>query len=112
MRVDMLAAFAYVLGPVSGLCSYSQLLPFLNWFAQRFFFLSSRHRTTTFDSTVSTPALPLWPCAALMVLEAYQSALLTSPLLLIRILASLAGFTPWLRSFFTLCIICIEAYMA
>jgi hypothetical protein len=47
-----------------------------------------------------------------MVLEAYQSALLTSPLLLIRILASLAGFTPWLRSFFTLCIICIEAYMA
>lgn len=43
---------------------------------------------------------------------AYQSALLTTPLLLIRILASLLRFAPWMRTFFTLLLVIPSLYMA
>lgn len=43
---------------------------------------------------------------------AYQSALLLTPLFIIRIFASLLGFWSWLRTFLTLSIILLELYMA
>ncbi|KAJ7071017.1 hypothetical protein C8F01DRAFT_1108713 [Mycena amicta] len=58
---------------------------------------------------------------ALLILEtqndfvrfhAYQSALLTTPLVLIRILASLLQFPGWMRTLFTLLLLAAELYMA
>jgi hypothetical protein len=48
----------------------------------------------------------------LIVFLAYQSALLTTPLLVIRMLVSLLGFPAWFRTLFTICIILPALYMA
>ncbi|KAI0756995.1 hypothetical protein C8Q80DRAFT_1131494 [Daedaleopsis nitida] len=77
LRVDLLAAFAYLLGPVSALVllvveTYNDFVRF----------------------------------------HAYQSALLTTPLVILRILASLLQFPPFLRTVFTLMIVIPSLYMA
>ncbi|KAI0724550.1 hypothetical protein C8T65DRAFT_6004 [Cerioporus squamosus] len=76
-RVDLLAAFAYLLGPVSALTlliveTYNDFVRF----------------------------------------HAYQSALLTTPLVILRILASLLQFPAFLRTVFTLLLIIPSLYMA
>ncbi|KAG7099233.1 hypothetical protein E1B28_001098 [Marasmius oreades] len=76
MRVDLLAAFAYILGPLSALLVL--ILETQNDFVR---------------------------------FHGYQSALLTGPLLLIRMLISFSQFSPWFRTIFTLCIICCQVYM-
>ncbi|KAJ6519832.1 hypothetical protein C8R45DRAFT_1085777 [Mycena sanguinolenta] len=77
LRVDLLAAAAYLLGPISAL--------------------------------------------ALLIIEthndyirfhAYQSALFTTPLVVIRILASLLQFWGWLRTILTLVLVGSQLYMA
>ena len=45
-------------------------------------------------------------------MSAYQSALLLTPLVLLRIFASIIGFWPWLRTLLTLLIILPALYMA
>jgi len=77
MRVDVLAAVAYLLGPISAL---SLLI------------IETRNDYVRF--------------------HAYQSALLTTPLVVIRIFASLLQFPSWMRTFITLLIICPQLYMA
>ncbi|KIJ68437.1 hypothetical protein HYDPIDRAFT_106633 [Hydnomerulius pinastri MD-312] len=67
LRVDMLAAFAYLLGPMSALT---------------LLVLETHNDYVRF--------------------HAYQSALLTTPLLLVRILASLLRFPSWICAFFTI----------
>lgn len=77
MRVDVLAAFAYLLGPISAL---------MILIAERQNDYARFH--------------------------AYQSALLTGPLLLVRFLMSLLQFPGWMRSFTTWGIILVGCYMA
>ncbi|TFL06583.1 hypothetical protein BDV98DRAFT_522070 [Pterulicium gracile] len=77
LRVDMLAAFAYILGPISALL----LLIF-----------ETENDYVRF--------------------HAYQSALLTTPLLAIRILVSLMRFYAVLRYLFTLLLVIPSLYMA
>ncbi|KAI0735173.1 hypothetical protein C8Q76DRAFT_791745 [Earliella scabrosa] len=77
LRVDLLAAFAYLLGPISALTllimeTYNDFVRF----------------------------------------HAYQSALLTTPLVILRILASLLQFPSFLRTVFTLMIVIPSFYMA
>ncbi|KAJ7293590.1 hypothetical protein C8J57DRAFT_1429368 [Mycena rebaudengoi] len=67
LRVDMLAALAYVLGPISALI---------------LLIVETQNDFVRF--------------------HAYQSALLTTPLVVIRIFASLLGFPGWMRTIFTL----------
>ncbi|KAH9944389.1 uncharacterized protein BXZ73DRAFT_96878 [Epithele typhae] len=76
-RVDLLAASAYLLGPISA-----------------FIILV----TETYNDFVR--------------FHAYQSALLTTPLVILRILASLLQFAPFLRTVFTFLIIVPSLYMA
>ncbi|KAI0312621.1 hypothetical protein OF83DRAFT_1066852 [Amylostereum chailletii] len=80
MRVDLLAAFAYVLGPLS---AFALLI------------LETHNDYVRF--------------------HAYQSALLTTPLLLLRIFASILQFPFFLRSLFTILLLfppIIMAYQA
>ncbi|KAG1769246.1 hypothetical protein EDD22DRAFT_869956 [Suillus occidentalis] len=67
MRVDVLSAFAYILGPISALI---------------LLVLETHNDYVRF--------------------HAYQSALLMTPLLFVRVSASLLGFPPWMRSFLTI----------
>ncbi|KAI8995623.1 hypothetical protein BD414DRAFT_247234 [Trametes punicea] len=76
-RVDLLAALAYLLGPISALL----LLIF-----------------ETHNDFVR--------------FHAYQSALLTTPLVILRILASLLQFPPFLRTVLTLLLVIPSLYMA
>ncbi|KAJ7932386.1 hypothetical protein B0H13DRAFT_776763 [Mycena leptocephala] len=77
LRVDMLAAVAYLLGPISALA---------------LLIIETQNDYVRF--------------------HAYQSALLTTPLVVIRILASLLQFWSWLRTLLTLLIIGSQLYMA
>ncbi|EMD42043.1 hypothetical protein CERSUDRAFT_110591 [Gelatoporia subvermispora B] len=77
LRVDMLAAFAYLLGPISALA---------------LLIVETHNDYVRF--------------------HAYQSALLSTPLVLLRILASLLQFPPFLRTMFTLLVIIPILYMA
>ncbi|KAI5835534.1 hypothetical protein K523DRAFT_368215 [Schizophyllum commune Tattone D] len=77
MRVDVLAAFAYILGPVSALV---------------LLIIETENDFVRF--------------------HAYQSALLTAPLILLRILFSLLHFWGFLRTLLTLCIFGSELFMA
>ncbi|KDQ63742.1 hypothetical protein JAAARDRAFT_203138 [Jaapia argillacea MUCL 33604] len=77
LKVDALAAFAYVLGPISALI---------------LLILETQNDYVRF--------------------HAYQSALLTGPLLVLRILLSLLQFPPVLRTFFTLVLFASQGYMA
>ncbi|KAJ7630954.1 hypothetical protein FB45DRAFT_1058866 [Roridomyces roridus] len=77
LRVDFLAAFAYVLGPISALA---------------LLIIETQNDYVRF--------------------HAYQSALLTTPLVLIRIFASLLHFPGWMRTIFTLLLIGAQVYMA
>jgi uncharacterized membrane protein len=77
MRVDVLAATAYVLGPITALV---------------LLIMETQNDYVRF--------------------HAYQSALLLTPLYIVRIFASLLGFWSWLRTFLTLSIILLELYMA
>lgn len=58
-------------------------------------------------------SFPLCPIARALLtgLSAYQSALLTTPLVTLRILASLLQFAPFLRTFFTLCLVIPSCFM-
>jgi len=77
MRVDVLAAFAYLLGPISALLCL--VLETHNDFVR---------------------------------FHAYQSALLTAPILFFRIFGSLVGFASLLNSLLTWVIILVQLYMA
>ncbi|KAF7320329.1 hypothetical protein MKEN_00817700 [Mycena kentingensis (nom. inval.)] len=77
LRVDLLAALAYVLGPISALA---------------LLILETQNDYVRF--------------------HAYQSALLTTPLVIIRIFASLLQFPGWIRSFFTILLLLAQGYMA
>ncbi|TFK57292.1 hypothetical protein OE88DRAFT_1650932 [Heliocybe sulcata] len=77
MRVDLLAAFAYVLGPLSALL---------------LLVLETQNDYVRF--------------------HAYQSALLTTPLLVLRMLLSLLAFPVTLRTIMTVLIICGQLLMA
>ncbi|KAJ7181673.1 hypothetical protein C8R43DRAFT_969881 [Mycena crocata] len=77
LRVDMLAAVAYLLGPISALA---------------LLIIETQNDYVRF--------------------HAYQSALLTTPLVVIRIFASLLQFPGWMRTFFTILILGSQAYMA
>ncbi|OCH96170.1 hypothetical protein OBBRIDRAFT_883423 [Obba rivulosa] len=77
LRVDMLAAVAYLLGPISALI---------------LLIVETHNDYVRF--------------------HAYQSALLSTPLVLLRILASLLQFPPFLRTILTLLIIIPLLYMA
>ncbi|CDO71558.1 hypothetical protein BN946_scf184911.g28 [Trametes cinnabarina] len=76
-RVDLLAAFAYLLGPISAL----------------FILIFETHND-------------------FVRFHAYQSALLTTPLVVLRILASLLQFPPFLRTLLTLLLVIPSLYMA
>ncbi|KAA1468244.1 hypothetical protein DENSPDRAFT_833485 [Dentipellis sp. KUC8613] len=76
-RVDMLSAFAYILGPIS---AFAVLI------------LETHNDYVRF--------------------HAYQSALLTTPLVLFRLLASLAHFPSVLRTFITMIMIVLNLFMA
>ncbi|THH16991.1 hypothetical protein EW146_g3731 [Bondarzewia mesenterica] len=76
-RVDVLAACAYVIGPVSALT----------------LLIAETHNDY-------------------VRFHAYQSALLTTPLLLIRIMASLFGFPSFMCTFFTLLLVFPALFMA
>lgn len=77
MRVDALAGFAYILGPIS---AFMLLV------------------TETQNDYVR--------------FHAYQSALLTTPLLGVRFLASVAHFPGWMKFFFTLLLVIPSLFMA
>ncbi|KAG2061853.1 hypothetical protein BDR06DRAFT_945895 [Suillus hirtellus] len=77
MRVDVLSAFAYILGPISALI---------------LLVLETHNDYVRF--------------------HAYQSALLATPLLLVRIFASLLGFPLWMRSFLTISFTLSAFFMA
>ncbi|KAG2072662.1 hypothetical protein BDR04DRAFT_1096286 [Suillus decipiens] len=77
MRVDVLSAFAYIMGPISALVLL--ILEIHNDYVR---------------------------------FHAYQSALLMTPLLLVRIFASLLGFTSWMRSFLTITFALSALFMA
>ncbi|TCD71519.1 hypothetical protein EIP91_008900 [Steccherinum ochraceum] len=96
MKVDALAAFAYIFGPFSGTPS-----------------------VYTSSVTVIVPN-PVSPALALLIFErhndyvrfhAYQSALLSTPLVLLRILVSLLGFPSWLRTVLTFLLVAPLLYM-
>ncbi|KAI0778179.1 hypothetical protein BD413DRAFT_464946 [Trametes elegans] len=76
-RVDLLAAFAYLLGPLSALI---------------LLIVETHNDFVRF--------------------HAYQSALLTTPLVILRILASLVQFPPFLRTIITLLLVIPSLYMA
>ncbi|EIW86702.1 hypothetical protein CONPUDRAFT_95480 [Coniophora puteana RWD-64-598 SS2] len=76
-RVDILAAFSYILGPISALAVL---------------ILETHNDYVRF--------------------HAYQSALLMTPLVSIRILASLLGFWAWLCTMLTLLVLCAGLFMA
>ncbi|KAJ7487612.1 hypothetical protein B0H11DRAFT_2014101 [Mycena galericulata] len=82
LRVDMLAAVAYLLGPISALA---------------LLIVETQNDYVRFH----------WSSYL-----AYQSALLTTPLVVIRILASLLQFPGWIRTILTLVIIGSQLYMA
>jgi len=77
MRVDLLAASAYIFGPISALL---------------LLILETHNDYVRF--------------------HAYQAALLSVPLLLLRIWASMLGFPPFLRILFTLLLVIPSLYMA
>jgi len=77
MRVDFLAAWAYILGPISAFCML--IMETHNDFVR---------------------------------FHAYQSALLTTPLILLRILASLLQLSSVLRHFLNLLLISSISFMA
>lgn len=77
MRVDVLAAFAYFMGPLSALL---------------LLILETHNDYIRF--------------------HAYQSALLSAPLLLIRAFVSLVGFPQFLRTLVTLCVVLPLLFMA
>ncbi|KAJ7169886.1 hypothetical protein C8R46DRAFT_1090416 [Mycena filopes] len=77
LRVDMLAALAYLLGPISALA---------------LLIIETQNDYVRF--------------------HAYQSALFTTPLVVIRILASLLQLPGWMRTIFTLLLLGSEVYMA
>ncbi|KII94356.1 hypothetical protein PLICRDRAFT_172005 [Plicaturopsis crispa FD-325 SS-3] len=77
MRVDMLAAWAYVLGPVTALAVL---------------IIETKNDFVRF--------------------HAYQSALLTTPIVVIRILVSLLSFPQWIRTLFTILVFLPAWYMA
>ncbi|KAJ7225501.1 hypothetical protein GGX14DRAFT_420804 [Mycena pura] len=77
LRVDLLAAMAYLLGPISALA---------------LLIIETHNDFVRF--------------------HAYQSALLTTPLVVIRIFASLLHFPGWMCTIFTLLLVCPELYMA
>ncbi|KAF7306937.1 hypothetical protein MIND_00486400 [Mycena indigotica] len=77
LRVDLLAALAYLFGPISALA---------------LLIVETQNDYVRF--------------------HAYQSALLTTPLVLIRILASLLQFPNWMRTLLTLVLVGLEIYMA
>ncbi|KAG1825948.1 uncharacterized protein BJ212DRAFT_1317122 [Suillus subaureus] len=77
LRVDVLSAFAYILGPISALI---------------LLVLETHNDYVRF--------------------HAYQSALLMTPLLLVRIFASLLGFPSWMRSFLTITFALSALFMA
>ncbi|OSD03440.1 hypothetical protein PYCCODRAFT_1466824 [Trametes coccinea BRFM310] len=76
-RVDLLAAFAYLLGPISAL----------------FLLIIETHND-------------------FVRFHAYQSALLTTPLVILRMLASLLQFPPFLRTVLTLVLVIPSFYMS
>ncbi|KAJ8463380.1 hypothetical protein ONZ51_g10289 [Trametes cubensis] len=76
-RVDLLSAFAYILGPISALT---------------LLIVETHNDFVRF--------------------HAYQSALLTTPLVILRILASLLQFPPFLRTLLTLLLVIPSLYMA
>ncbi|KAK7064222.1 hypothetical protein R3P38DRAFT_2823118 [Favolaschia claudopus] len=77
LRVDMLAAVAYLLGPISALA---------------LLIIETQNDYVRF--------------------HAYQSALFTTPLVVIRIIASLLQFWGWLRILLTLVLVGSQLYMA
>ncbi|EIN13733.1 hypothetical protein PUNSTDRAFT_109915 [Punctularia strigosozonata HHB-11173 SS5] len=77
MRVDLLAAFAYLLGPIS---------------AFLLLVLETHNDYVRF--------------------HAYQSALLTAPLLILRIFLSIVPFPSFLRTLFTFVLVVSASYMA
>ncbi|PBL01005.1 hypothetical protein ARMGADRAFT_1007081 [Armillaria gallica] len=76
-RVDVLAALAYLFGPIS---------------AFLLLIIETHNDYVRF--------------------HAYQSALLTTPLVVLRILMSLLQFPQWMRTSFTLVIVGVQLYMA
>ncbi|KAH8120379.1 hypothetical protein DFH11DRAFT_1559798 [Phellopilus nigrolimitatus] len=76
-RVDVLAAFAYLLGPISALICL---------------ILETHNDYVRF--------------------HAYQSALVSTPLVLLRIFGALVGFPSFLNTLITLWIVFVEAFMA
>ncbi|KAK0233227.1 hypothetical protein IW262DRAFT_61523 [Armillaria fumosa] len=94
LRVDVLAALAYLFGPISGECRLgfrvpSSLIPSIAFLILIF---------ETHNDYVR--------------FHAYQSALLTTPLVVLRILVSLLQFPQWMRTSLTLVIVGVQLYMA
>ncbi|KAJ6575128.1 hypothetical protein B0H19DRAFT_1254738 [Mycena capillaripes] len=94
LRVDMLAAVAYLLGPISALA---------------LLIIETQNDYVRFHGAPG-PVCPHTTHPDLSL--AYQSALLTTPLVVVRIFASLLQFWGWLRTIFTLMIIGSQLYMA
>ena len=111
-RVDMLAAFAYILGPVSGVfqgifMQYdSKIIQLLVAFL--LLILETQNDYVRFHGTHAYSALK----RRLTAISAYQSALFTTPLILIRIMATILGFWAWLRFLLTLLCTIPPLYMA
>ncbi|KAG2159875.1 uncharacterized protein EDB93DRAFT_1244645 [Suillus bovinus] len=94
MRVDVLSAFAYILGPISALI---------------LLVLETHNDYVRFHGNIPRFLTDL-PLSSLST--AYQSALSMTPLLLVRIFASLLGFPSWIRSFLTISLALSALFMA
>ncbi|KAJ7254098.1 hypothetical protein B0H12DRAFT_1115969 [Mycena haematopus] len=94
LRVDMLAAAAYLLGPISALA---------------LLIIETHNDYVRFHGA---PILFICVQPKLTPPSAYQSALFTTPLVVIRIFASLLQFWGWLRTVITLVLIGSQLYMA
>ncbi|KAI0651848.1 hypothetical protein C8Q79DRAFT_61594 [Trametes meyenii] len=93
-RVDLLAAFAYVLGPLSALA---------------LLIVETHNDFVRFHGTSAAPSIAMYVPKGI---TAYQSALLTTPLVVLRILASLLQFPSFLRTALTLLLVIPSLYMA
>lgn len=116
MRVEVLAAFAYLLGPISGELETIFLAPCTKTPppALALLIFETHNDYVRFHGahlqSHMCHILKLFVARPLSL--AYQCSLLSTPLILIRILASLLGFAPFLQTTFTLLVVIPLLFMA
>ena len=112
-RVDVLAAIAYAFGPVSGSCCETARAARVTWTkALALLILETRNDYVRFHGRSFTSMRTSCKTELETCSTAYQSALLTTPLVALRIFTSLVQAPPWMQTFGTLLIVVPQAGMA